>query len=108
MPKCFASIWDVGKLISSRQQEKGWGGGVISRLAVELKNELPEQMGFSIRNLQRMVQFQKEYENLFVNATPPVSHLEQAESEEPEEVGGGVRSHFTNANWKPGFSPTTS
>lgn len=53
--------WDVGRLIAARQQDEGWGTGVIPRLAVDLKNELPEQKGFSERNLARMVAFFRAY-----------------------------------------------
>ncbi|WP_395751172.1 DUF1016 N-terminal domain-containing protein [Prosthecobacter sp.] len=34
--------WDIGRLIDARQKHKGWGAGVIPRLAADLKNELPE------------------------------------------------------------------
>jgi hypothetical protein len=44
-------------MIAARQQQEGWGTGVIPRLAVDLKNELPEEKGFSPANLKRMVQF---------------------------------------------------
>lgn len=53
--------WDVGRLIASQQQDEGWGTGVIPRLAVDLKNELPEQKGFSPRNLSRMIAFFRAY-----------------------------------------------
>lgn len=57
----IALYWEIGQLIYQRQQEKGWGAGVTSRLANDLKNELPEVKGFSERNLKFMVQFYKEY-----------------------------------------------
>jgi hypothetical protein len=53
--------WDVGRMIASRQQREGWGAKVIPRLAVDLKNELPEEKGFSPANLKRMVRFWSEY-----------------------------------------------
>jgi len=37
------------------------GAGVIPRLAADLKNELPEQKGFSERNLKYMIRFAREY-----------------------------------------------
>ena len=43
--------WDVGRMIASRQHREGWGAKVIPRLAVDLKNELPEEKGFSPANL---------------------------------------------------------
>jgi hypothetical protein len=46
---------------AARQEQEGWGTGVVPRLAVDLKNELPEQKGFSERNLARMVAFFRAY-----------------------------------------------
>lgn len=57
--------WDIGRMIHARQQQEGWGAGVIPRLAADLKNELPEVKGFSTTNLKRMVQFCQEYPGLF-------------------------------------------
>lgn len=56
--------WDIGRMIAARQEREGWGAGVIPRLAVDLKNELPEEKGFSETNLKRMVQFSREYPSL--------------------------------------------
>ncbi|EIC19588.1 DUF1016 N-terminal domain-containing protein [Thiorhodovibrio frisius] len=53
--------WDIGCLIAARQEREGWGAGVIPRLATDLKNELPEQKGFSERNLKYMIRFAREY-----------------------------------------------
>jgi len=41
-------------MIQAKQSQEGWGAGVIPRLASDLKNELPEQKGFSERNLGYM------------------------------------------------------
>jgi hypothetical protein len=53
----IAMYWDIGRMIHQRQKEKGWGAGVIPRLAVDLKNELPEVKGFSERNIGYMIRF---------------------------------------------------
>jgi len=53
--------WDIGALIDSRQKKEGWGTGVIPRLARDLHNELPEEKGFSERNIKRMLAFYREY-----------------------------------------------
>jgi len=55
------TYWDVGRMIAERQELDGWGTKVIPRLAVDLKNELPEQKGFSERNIKRMLRFYREY-----------------------------------------------
>lgn len=48
-------------MIHHRQQREGWGAGVIPRLAIDLKNELPEVKGFSERNIGYMIRFAREY-----------------------------------------------
>lgn len=53
--------WDIGALIDKRQKQQGWGAGVIPRLARDLHNALPEEKGFSERNIKRMLAFYREY-----------------------------------------------
>jgi predicted nuclease of restriction endonuclease-like (RecB) superfamily len=72
--------WDIGRIIAVRQKAEGWGAGVIPRLAVDLKNELPAQKGFSERNIGRMIAFYREYPVLPLPAAQldqsPVARLE--------------------------------
>lgn len=68
----IAMYWDIGRMIHLRQQAEGWGAGVIPRLAVDLKNELPEEKGFSERNIKRMLRFYREYPELPQPETRPV------------------------------------
>ena len=56
--------WEIGALIDQRQQQEGWGAAVIPRLAKDLHNELPEEKGFSERNIKRMLAFYREYPHL--------------------------------------------
>ena len=56
--------WEIGSLIDARQNKEGWGAGVIPRLARDLHNELPEEKGFSERNIKRMLAFYREYPHL--------------------------------------------
>ncbi len=60
----LALYWDIGRLIQGRQREAGWGAGVLTRLATDLKTELPEVKGFSERNLKRMTQYFRAYPSL--------------------------------------------
>lgn len=53
--------WDIGRLIDQRQQQEGWGAGFIPKLVTDLRNELPEIKGFSLRNIGYMLQFAREY-----------------------------------------------
>jgi predicted nuclease of restriction endonuclease-like (RecB) superfamily len=56
--------WDIGQMISQRQQQEGWSASVIPRLVNDLKNEFPALKGFSERNLGYMLSFYKTYPNL--------------------------------------------
>ncbi len=56
--------WELGALIDARQQQEGWGAAVIPQLARDLHNELPEEKGFSERNIKRMLTFYREYAGL--------------------------------------------
>lgn len=67
--------WDIGRMIAARQKLEGWGAGVFPRLAADLKNELPEEKGFSLRNLKLMVQFHQEYPDVFPIGQPAVAQL---------------------------------
>ncbi|MBF0283829.1 MAG: DUF1016 family protein [Magnetococcales bacterium] len=53
--------WDIGRLVVLRQDQQGWGVGVIPRLSRDLRNEMPEIKGFSQRNMGYMVRFAREY-----------------------------------------------
>lgn len=77
--------WDIGALIHTRQQQQGWGAAVIPRLARDLHNALPEEKGFSERNIKRMLAFYREYANLqFV--PQPVAQIESEPKVPPAAV----------------------
>ncbi len=63
----LATYWDIGRMIHFQQQQKGWGKGVIPKLAIDLKNELSEVKGFSERNINNMLVFYKEYSNFAIS-----------------------------------------
>jgi predicted nuclease of restriction endonuclease-like (RecB) superfamily len=77
--------WDIGCLIAARQEREGWGAGVLPRLAVDLKNELPEEKGFSLRNLKLMVQFYRAYPERLAIGQRSVAQL--IESSSSAEIG---------------------
>jgi len=68
--------WDVGRLIDERQKQEGWGAAVIPRLAVDLCNELPDQKGFSERNLKRMLGFYRAYADVAAFVPRAVAQME--------------------------------
>ncbi|OHB67017.1 MAG: hypothetical protein A2Y76_07555 [Planctomycetes bacterium RBG_13_60_9] len=79
--------WDIGRAIVQRQQCKGWGSGVIPRLACDLRNELPEVKGFSERNIDRMVAFYREYPGLEPISPPVVAKLPSTSVTRQSDVG---------------------
>lgn len=72
--------WDLGQLLCQAKNVDGWGKGTLSRLSEDMKNEYPEEKGFSVRNFQCMMQFFEEYnqELTMVRAItqPAVSQLQ--------------------------------
>ncbi len=53
--------WHIGKQIVERQQQQGWGAGVIEQLSRDLHSAFPEMRGFSPRNLGYMKSFALAY-----------------------------------------------
>lgn len=49
--------WDIGRLISERQQDAGWGKSVVETLAEDLQAEFSGISGFSARNIWNMRNF---------------------------------------------------
>jgi len=81
----IALYWDIGRMIAARQKEEGWGAGVIPRLAVDLKNDLPEEKGFSARNIGRMIAFYRQY---------PILPLPAEKLEQPDVSQSSARSGY--------------
>ena len=77
--------WDIGQMIAQRQEQEGWGAGIIPRLAIDLHNELPEMKGFSERNLKRMLAFYRAYPTLRAKVPQAVALL--PDSEPGQELG---------------------
>jgi len=55
--------WDIGKLITEKQQALGWGKSVVETLSKDLQKEFPGMQGFSARNIWYMQQFYIEYQH---------------------------------------------
>jgi len=92
--------WDIGALIHQRQQQEGWGTAVIPRLARDLHNELPEEKGFSERNIKRMLAFYREYPHL--GATPQDELVPQPVALLPQQTHNA---HGQGAELPPLFPP---
>jgi DUF1016 N-terminal domain len=64
---------DKGRIIDDRQRHEGWGTAVIPRLARELRNELPEEKGYSERKIKRMLAFYRHFRDLTAIVPQPVA-----------------------------------
>lgn len=53
--------WDIGKMISEKQIELGWGKSVVKNLSSDIALEFPNIKGFSVSNIWYMSQFYQEY-----------------------------------------------
>lgn len=53
--------WDIGGMLQQSQDTDGWGKKTLQHLAEDLKNDYSEIKGFSVRNMQCMIQFFNEY-----------------------------------------------
>lgn len=72
--------WDIGQMILERQQREGWGAAVIPRLSRDIRNDLPEEKGFSERNIKRMLRFYREYPDTLPKVPQPVAQLQPDEN----------------------------
>ena len=55
--------WDIGKMISEKQKELGWGKSVVERMSKDIRLEFPGQNGYSTRNLWLMATYYSEYKD---------------------------------------------
>jgi len=49
--------WDIGRMIVGRQENAGWGKGVVDKLVADIHAEFPKITGFSRRNMFYMRDF---------------------------------------------------
>ena len=70
--------WDVGEMLQQSQDADGWGKKTLQRLAVDLKNDYSEIKGFSVRNMQCMIQFFNEYNQELTMVKGAVSPIAQS------------------------------
>ncbi len=67
--------WSIGRDILDRQDQAGWGTGVVDRLAADLRLEFPDQRGWSRRNLLYMRAFAEAWPDLEEVVPQPVAQL---------------------------------
>lgn len=54
--------WKIGKTITQKQEELGWGKSVVAQLSQDLQTAFTGRSGFSTQNLWYMRSFYKEYQ----------------------------------------------
>jgi predicted nuclease of restriction endonuclease-like (RecB) superfamily len=59
----------IGKLLNDKITEQNWGDKVLSKIAYDLKEQLPSLRGFSASNLKKMRQFYTAYEDTPIGST---------------------------------------
>jgi predicted nuclease of restriction endonuclease-like (RecB) superfamily len=60
--------WEIGFSIAVQEQQAGWGGKIIDKLAADLKAEFSEMKGLSPRNLRYMRDFSLAYPHFLQQA----------------------------------------
>ena len=55
--------WDIGRQITERQKELGWGKSVVENLSQDIQKEFPGIQGFGVSNLRDMARFYSEYQS---------------------------------------------
>jgi len=55
--------WDIGRQITERQKELGWGNSVVENLSKDIQKEFPGIQGFGVSNLRDMARFYSEYQS---------------------------------------------
>ena len=55
--------WDIGRQITERQQELGWGNSIVENLSKDIQKEFPGIQGFGVRNIWNMARFYSEYQS---------------------------------------------
>lgn len=93
---------DIGRIIVEKQEQLGWGDGVVEQLGRDLQTEFPGVRGFSRRNVFYMRRFYLAYRDdekvQTVSAQIPWSHntliLDRCKSPEEREYYLGVAARF--------------
>lgn len=99
--------WDVGEMLFTSKTNDGWGKKTLQRLANDLRNEYTDIKGFSIRNMQCMMQFYNEYNKELTMckmsasafAQPSVAQLSQEINVDVQPITQPSVAQLTNSNF---------
>lgn len=56
--------WEIGKEITEKQKDEGWGTGIIEKIETDIQKTFPGIQGFSRVNIFRMRAFYLAYEKV--------------------------------------------
>lgn len=73
--------WEIGNAIAEQEQEAGWGGKTVDKLAVDLKSEFSEMKGLSPRNLRYMRDFSLAYPHFLQQGAAKLELVENKQDE---------------------------
>ena len=69
--------FNVGKLITEREQQGKWGDKILAQLSADLQHELPGLKGFSATNLKNMRAFFTYWAPMFSISQLPTDQLQK-------------------------------
>jgi len=67
--------WQLGRDILERQEQAGWGAGIVDQVAADLRAAFPEMKGFSRSNLKYMRAFAEAWPDQGSIGQQPVGQL---------------------------------
>ena len=68
--------WDIGREIVQRQEQEGWGKGIVQQLSADLHREFPGIAGFSPQNIWYMRAFYLAWTEDVAKLQQPVGELD--------------------------------
>ncbi len=73
----LALYYGIGRFISANTRNKNWGQGMIEKISLRLRQELPGLRGFGVRHLKNMRSFYEEWSMLEPNSAIAIAELDK-------------------------------
>lgn len=71
----LALYFGIGRFISVNTRNRNWGKGVIERISIQLKRELPGLRGFGVSSLKNMRSFYEAWFSIEQNSPIQIGEL---------------------------------
>lgn len=68
--------WSIGRDLVAMHIEGKWGKGIVKQFALDMRNEFPNETGFSWSNVKDMKRWYLFYSERFIKSQQPVGFLE--------------------------------